>query len=50
MKKKEKDYLVKFSMFLRVGVVDFGFFLSIILGNFGVNIIGFCREFNEFSK
>jgi large subunit ribosomal protein L11 len=50
MKKKERDYLVKFSMFLRAGVVDSGPPLSTILGNFGVNTIGFCKELNEFTK
>lgn len=37
-------------MFLCVKNVDLGLFLSIILGNFGVNIIVFCKEFNEFIK
>jgi len=50
MKKKERNNLVKFSMFLRAGTVDSGPPLSTILGNFGVNTTAFCKELNEFTK
>lgn len=52
MKKKEKYNLdiIKFSMFLRAGKVESGPPLSTILGNFGVNTVNFCKEFNEFTK
>ena len=50
MKKKERDNLAKFSMFLRAGAVDSGPPLSTILGNFGVNTMSFCKELNEFTK
>ena len=41
---------IKFSMFLRAKNVDSGPPLSTILGNYGVNTIAFCKEFNEFTK
>jgi large subunit ribosomal protein L11 len=41
---------IKFSMFLRAKNVDSGPPLSTILGNYGVNTISFCKEFNEFTK
>jgi ribosomal protein L11 len=50
MKKKELNYLLKFSMFLRAGTVDSGPPLSTILGNLGVNTMSFCKELNEFTK
>ena len=37
-------------MFLRSKNVDSGPPLSTILGNYGVNTIAFCKEFNEFTK
>lgn len=37
-------------MFLRAKNVDSGPPLSTILGNYGVNTIAFCKEFNEFTK
>src|ERR1700742_4860895 len=46
----EKDRIIKFSMFLRSKNVDSGPPLSTILGNYGVNTIAFCKEFNEFTK
>lgn len=48
--KKKNSNLIKFSMFLRAGNIDSGPPLSTILGNFGVNTISFCKEFNEFTK
>jgi large subunit ribosomal protein L11 len=50
MRKREKQNSIKFSMFLRTKNVDSGPPLSTILGNFGVNTIAFCKEFNEFTK
>ena len=41
---------IKFSIFLRAKTVDSGPPLSTILGNFGVNTIAFCKEFNDFTK
>src|ERR1700742_3318443 len=46
----EKDRIIKFSMFLRAKNVDSGPPLSTILGNYGVNTVAFCKEFNEFTK
>lgn len=37
-------------MFLRSKTVDGGPPLSTILGNFGVNTVSFCKEFNDFTK
>jgi len=37
-------------MFLRAKNVDSGPPLSTILGNYGVNTVAFCKEFNEFTK
>ena len=50
MKSRERKTDVKFSMFLRTKTIDSGPPLSTILGNFGVNTIAFCKEFNEFTK
>jgi ribosomal protein L11 len=50
MRKKEKANLVEFSMFLRAGNVDSGPPLSTILGNYGVNTVSFCKDFNEQTK
>ena len=50
MRKREKQNSINFSMFLRTKNVDSGPPLSTILGNFGVNTIAFCKEFNEFTK
>lgn len=46
----EKNRVIKFSMFLRAKNVDSGPPLSTILGNYGVNTVAFCKEFNEFTK
>ena len=46
----EKNRIIKFSMFLRAKNVDSGPPLSTILGNYGVNTLAFCKEFNEFTK
>lgn len=50
MRTREKQNRIEFSMFLRAKNVDSGPPLSTILGNFGVNTIAFCKEFNEFTK
>ena len=46
----EKQILKNFNMFLRAGSVESGPPLSTILGNYGVNTIKFCEEFNNFTK
>ena len=48
MKKKLKT--VQFSIFLRAGNADSGPPLSTILGNYGVNTMNFCKDFNEKTK
>ena len=50
MRTTEKKNRIKFSMFLRARNIDSGPPLSTILGNFGVNTMAFCKEFNEFTK
>ena len=50
MKKKKLDNLLKFSMFLRAGLIEAGPPLSTILGNFGINTVVLCRELNELTK
>ena len=50
MRKNKDVNVIKFSMFLRSKNVDSGPPLSTILGNYGVNTIAFCKEFNEFTK
>lgn len=42
--------LVLFSMKLRANSLESGPPLSTILGNYGVNTIKFCKEFNEFTQ
>ena len=48
--KEKTSNSIKFSMFLRSKTVDSGPPLSTILGNYGVNTVAFCKEFNEFTK
>ena len=50
MRRYSEKNRIKFSMFLRAKNVDSGPPLSTILGNYGVNTIAFCKEFNEFTK
>lgn len=50
MRKKKLDNLLKFSMFLRAGMIEAGPPLSTILGNFGINTVVLCRELNELTK
>lgn len=50
MKRYKEKNRIEFSMFLRSKTVDGGPPLSTILGNFGVNTVSFCKEFNEFTK
>lgn len=47
---RKKENIIKFSMFLRAGVVESGPPLSTILGNYGVNTTAFCKEINEATK
>lgn len=46
----EKEILNSFSISLRMGKIEVGFFLSIILGNYGLNIVKLCKELNDFIK
>jgi len=50
MRRYSEKNIIKFSMFLRAKNVDSGPPLSTILGNYGVNTVAFCKEFNEFTK
>jgi len=50
MRRYSEKNIIKFSMFLRAKNVDSGPPLSTILGNYGVNTVAFCKEFNEITK
>jgi len=46
----EKQVLKHFKMFLRAGSIESGPPLSTILGNYGVNTVKFCDDFNSYTK
>src|SRR5436309_15476661 len=50
MRRYSEKSRIKFSMFLRSKNVNSSPHLSTRLGNYGVNTIAFCKEFNEFTK